>query len=110
MTVIEFMSILDEAGFAAARILLTALWQSSILIIAVGALTWKLRRRQASIRCALWIAALLAAPFLPFLKSFVAYVGAPQAPIPVLPDYEGFESAAPAKKTTSLARIFSAKS
>ena len=79
---------LDEAGFAAARFLLAALWQSSILFATIAALARLLRKRRARARHALWVAALCVAPLLPVLAALASGVGAPQAPLGVLPPYE----------------------
>ena len=77
----------DAFAFEAMRLLLAALWQSSILFLAVALLAWTLRRRRPSARCALWIAALCLAPLLPLLASLAARVGAPQRPLQLLPTY-----------------------
>jgi len=86
---------LDEAGFAAARLLLAALWQSSILFAAIAALARLLRKRRARARHALWVAALCVAPLLPVLAALASGVGAPQAPLGVLPSYEAPALVAP---------------
>ena len=49
---------LDIVGFETVKILLSLLWQSSVLLGAVGLLTYALRHRRASIRHQLWVAAL----------------------------------------------------
>ncbi len=47
---------LDIVGFETVKILLSLLWQSSILLAAVGLLTYGLRHRRASLRHQLWVA------------------------------------------------------
>jgi hypothetical protein len=71
---------LDRLGFLAVTVLLTVLWQSSILLAAAGALVLLLRRRRASVRHAVWVAALLMIPALPVLGWLASSASAPQAP------------------------------
>ena len=85
MTPLELLAGLDRVGFAAVRLLLAVLWQSSLLFVAVAGLSWLVRKRWASVRCALWIAALLIAPTLPLLTQLASKAGAPYARIAVLP-------------------------
>ena len=58
---------LDGRGSWGLRYLLSALWQSSILLRGVWILSWFLRRCRAAVRHMLWAGALLLAPFLPLL-------------------------------------------
>jgi beta-lactamase regulating signal transducer with metallopeptidase domain len=88
MTAAEMLPQLDRFGFEVAKSLLGALWQSTLLLAAVAAISWFLRRRKASLRHALWAAAIVAAPFLPFLAGSLSRSGAPQAEVAVLPSYE----------------------
>ena len=88
MISIEQWTSLDAHGFALFRILMAVLWQSSILFLAIAAVTWMLRKRRASARHAVWLAALILAPLLPLLTSFATWSGAPQAPVNVMPAYE----------------------
>ena len=78
---------LDGAGFQTMRVLLSLLWQSSILLAAAALLSGVLRRRRASVRCAVWIVALLVVPMLPLLNWAASSVGSPQAAIPAIPAY-----------------------
>jgi beta-lactamase regulating signal transducer with metallopeptidase domain len=87
MSLLELYSTLDQWGFATSRFLLSALWQSSLLFCAVIAISWLLRHRRASARHWLWTLALLTAPLLPFITSGAGHIGAPQAPVSVLPNY-----------------------
>ncbi len=84
---VEWWGALDQFGFTVMRALLCVLWQSSIVFAAMAVLVWVLRKRRATVRHALWVAALLVAPVLPLLTSLAARTGAPQAPVPVLPAY-----------------------
>jgi hypothetical protein len=59
----------------------------SILLLAAGGLAALLRRRQASVRCVIWTAALLAVPLLPLMGWALSRVEAPRAEIPVMPAY-----------------------
>ena len=62
MNAVTFWEALDRLGFETLRVLLSVLWQSSILLAAVMLIAFALRRRRASARHALWVAALLVAP------------------------------------------------
>jgi beta-lactamase regulating signal transducer with metallopeptidase domain/HEAT repeat protein len=78
---------LDRVGFQTAWVLLSALWQSSILLAAAGLLAYALRARRSSVRHAILAAAILASPLIPLLGWAVSRSGTPQAPIPVMPTY-----------------------
>jgi len=78
---------LDKAGFRAVWLLLSVLWQSSILLAAAGLLAYVLRRRRASVRHAVLAAAILAAPLVPLLGWAASRSAAPRVPIPVMPTY-----------------------
>ena len=84
---VEWWGVLDEFGFTVMRALLCVLWQSSIVFAGMGLLVWVRRGRRATVRHALWLAALLVAPVLPLLTSLGARGGAPQAPVSGLPAY-----------------------
>ena len=83
----EWWLALDRVGFRAAWVLLSALWQSSILLAAAGLLAYALRRRRATVRHAILAAAILASPLIPVLGWAASRSGTPQAPIPVMPAY-----------------------
>jgi beta-lactamase regulating signal transducer with metallopeptidase domain len=78
---------LDGIGFHVVRGLLSLLWQSSILLLAVGMVAFALRRRKASARYRLWVIALLLSPLLPALALMASRAGTPQAELPVMPVY-----------------------
>ncbi len=84
----DWWAVLDRAGFAAMRLLLSVVWQSSLLFGATALLAWALRRRSAGVRHVLWAAALLAAPLLPALGWLGSRAGAPRAEVAVMPGYE----------------------
>ncbi|MHC4414446.1 MAG: M56 family metallopeptidase [Planctomycetota bacterium] len=79
---------LDAFSFETMRVLLSVLWQSSILLGAAGLLVFALRRRSASLRHRVWTAALLLTPLLPLFTWFAAQAGSPQLHLPILPAYE----------------------
>lgn len=81
------LALLDGWGFAAARALLSLLWQTSILFAAAAALDALLRRRRPGARQRLWLLALFLVPVLPLLSGGARQAGAPQAPVPLLPVY-----------------------
>jgi len=87
MNAADWWPALDKAGFHVLRVLLSILWQSSVLLAAVGLIAWALRRRKASVRHAVWTAALLVAPFLPLIGFVASTAGTPQAEIRVVPSY-----------------------
>ena len=87
MNALHVWSSLDQIGFTTMRVLLAALWQSSILLAAIGILTWLLRKRRPSVRHALWVGGLLLGPMLPLFAAIVLRTGAPQAPVRILPTY-----------------------
>ena len=76
---------LEAVSYRGVGLLLTVLWQSSILFAGVGVLSLVLRRSRAAARHALWTIAVFLAPLLPGLTSLVSSVGAPSARIEVLP-------------------------
>lgn len=78
---------LDQAGYLAARLLLSHLWQTTVLFAAVGLLSYFLRSQSASVRRGLWLTALLVAPTLPFLSPLITQFGAPHVRVLVLPSY-----------------------
>jgi len=93
----ELLGFLDRAGFAALRVLVAGLWQSSILFAAAAAILWALRKRRAYARHAILVGALVVAPLLPLISSAVSKSGAPQKAVRVLPSYgERERYAAPA--------------
>jgi len=83
----EFWAGLDRAGFQALRVLLSVLWQSSILLGAVALISLALRRKRAAARHVVWLGALLAVPVLPVLAWALSHVGTPQARVAVMPAY-----------------------
>lgn len=83
MTLVQLWAKLNPFGLAWAHYLLTLLWQSSLLLVGVGILTWCLRRRSASLRHTLWVGAILLIPVLPLLTSTATRFGSPQLPVRV---------------------------
>lgn len=79
--------VFDRIGFHAAAFLLSALWQSTLLFLAVATIGFALRRRRSSARHALWFLALVIAPVLPLCASGAKRLGTPQAPVAMLPSY-----------------------
>ena len=79
---------LDALGFDAIRVVLSILWQSSILLGAAGLLVFALRRRSAALRHRVWTAALLLTPLIPVLTWVASQAGSPQLQIPIIPTFE----------------------
>ncbi|MCH8824839.1 MAG: PD40 domain-containing protein [Planctomycetes bacterium] len=78
---------LDAIGFDAIRIMLSILWQSSILLGAAALLVYALRRRSAALRHRVWASALLLTPLIPALTWLASQTGSPQLHIPIIPAY-----------------------
>jgi beta-lactamase regulating signal transducer with metallopeptidase domain len=87
MTFADLWMVLDRAGFETMRALFSVLWQSSILLGAVGLLALALRRRSAAARQTIWAVAIVLTPLLPILAHLATSAAVPQAPIPVMPEY-----------------------
>lgn len=87
MSASDILRMFDEVGFESARILISVLWQSSVLFGGVAVLSWMLRGRGASARRALWVCGVLAVPVLPLLVCLGALAGAPRAPVRIMPVY-----------------------
>ncbi len=97
---------LDRLGFAALRLLLSALWQSSLLIAAIAVVALLLRRRRAAVRHAVWVAALVLTPVLPLLSWAAAQAGTPQAAVRVVSTYPPrYYSTRPRVPTAHLPRV-----
>ncbi len=82
-----WLTIIDSTGFHTVRILLSILWQSSILLGMVAILAYILRRKKESVRYTLWVAAILIIPILPLLTFGVAKIGTPRKELSVIPAY-----------------------
>ncbi|MFC1693059.1 carboxypeptidase regulatory-like domain-containing protein [Candidatus Latescibacterota bacterium] len=83
----EILSMLDNTGFHTISMLLSVLWQSSILLCIIGILSYVLRRRKATVRHTLWVCAVLVIPFLPIMTFSISNLGTPQKELAVLPVY-----------------------
>lgn len=94
MNAVNVLSALNSFGFAVISMLVSLLWQSSILIAASGILVFLLRRKNESVRHSLLVAVILIVPVLPFLSRVltVAETGLPHKEIPVLPGYSAPQS------------------
>ena len=88
MNAASLLTSLDSAGFTVLRIFLSVLWQSTIVLIAAGVLTWFLRWRGDSVRHILWTGAVCIIPLLPLLTWGAARLGSPRAEIQVIRPYK----------------------
>lgn len=88
MSLTDILMLLDGIGFKVMTALLSVLWQSTILLVTAGALTFFLRKRSAAVRHAIWTVAALAIPFLPLLSINTADRGPLSTEIAILPLYE----------------------
>lgn len=80
-----FWQTLDAAGLATVELLLSLLWQSSIVLGVAAVLAYALRRTKAAVRQRVWVVALVVTPALPLLTWIAVQVGLPQTPLVVLP-------------------------
>jgi beta-lactamase regulating signal transducer with metallopeptidase domain/protocatechuate 3,4-dioxygenase beta subunit len=87
MNVINILLTLDSFGFSILRILLSVLWQSTIILAAAGALAWFLKKRGARVCHIIWTVAVCLIPILPLLNWGAASLGSPRAEIQVFQPY-----------------------
>jgi beta-lactamase regulating signal transducer with metallopeptidase domain len=92
MNAASLFSYLDSAGYDVLRILLSVLWQSTIVLAAAWALARFLRRRGVGIRHLLWTAAVCILPLLPLLTWGAARLGTPRAEIQIFLPYAAPEA------------------
>ena len=83
----SWLTALDSLGYDGARMLISLLWQSTIVFVVCGGLGFLLRKRNASTRHTLWTAALMSLPFLTIVALFPRNAPLPVSPIPVFPNY-----------------------
>lgn len=83
----DILQTLDMAGYSLFELIASLLWQSSILLAAIGVISYVLRRRNPTIRYMLWVSALAILPFLPIITQGLTALGTPQKEIAVMPDY-----------------------
>jgi len=87
MNAAEWLIRLDGIGFHTVRILLSILWQSSIVFIAALILTRILYKRSAALRHLIWVGAVLAVPLIPPLTLTFEALNTPRTPIEIIPSY-----------------------
>jgi Zn-dependent protease with chaperone function len=78
---------LDAFGFHAIGVLLSVLWQSSLLLGVAAVLAHLMRRQSAAARHAVWVAALALVALLPLMGWLASRASLPQAQIQVIPAY-----------------------
>ena len=67
MNISFLLAELDSVRFLAISTFLSVLWQSSIVLVVIGILTYILRRKKESLRYSLWVTGILVIPVLPLL-------------------------------------------
>ena len=87
MNVSDWLSTLDNMGFLTFRMLVSVLWQSSIILGAVCMLAYMLRLCKESVRHTIWVAAIFVIPLIPMLTLGMSKIGSPQTEISVMPVY-----------------------
>jgi len=75
MNVTDVLEAFDSGGFQVFRVMISILWQSSIVFGAVFGITLVLKRNRAAVRHAIWVAALLAVPVIPVLSLILTSAG-----------------------------------
>ncbi len=88
MDMVAWLLRLDLWGFQVVTMLLSILWQSSIVIAVAGILSYMLRKSKASVRHTLWAVSVLSVPLIPFLGWVADMAGTPRTPIPFIPVQE----------------------
>jgi len=83
----EILILLDGWGYQAVRMLISLLWQSSILLAGVGALSLALRRHTAAARHALWTAGIFLAPLIPVIMLALFGMTTSRPGIAIMPEH-----------------------
>jgi len=83
----DWLLSLDNIGFIVVRALLSILWQSSILLCAIGLIIYLLRHRKDTVGHILWVGAVIMIPLIPLLSWGLLKIGPPHAIISVMPSY-----------------------
>ncbi|MBN1294320.1 MAG: hypothetical protein JXB48_20965, partial [Candidatus Latescibacteria bacterium] len=87
MITAELLSGFNRIAYEVMHYLLSVLWQSTILISAVGLLSFLLCRKNVKIRHGLLVGVMLIIPVLPLLSSLAGQSGVHRKEIAVLPAY-----------------------
>ncbi|HDY90466.1 MAG TPA: hypothetical protein ENH82_20400 [bacterium] len=87
MNTFNLLILLDAIGFHTIKMLISLLWQSSILIGVISLIVFILKKRSAAIRHILWTSLLTLLPVIPILAWLASVIGTPQAEIHVIPSY-----------------------
>ena len=87
MSAHSIFTVLDAVGYEAGRLLLTLLWQSSIVFPAAWVLLRLLRSARAAVRFGILITAVLTVPILPAVTWLSAALETPRHELTVIPGY-----------------------
>ena len=105
----HFWAGLDAWGYLAAEGMLSLLWQSSILLLAVALVAHALRRRPAKVRHAVWTAGLLTVALVPLANGLGSRFDALQRPVAVMPAYHSTAAPPAGAGAASPSRLPSAR-
>ncbi len=81
------MRMLDETGYRILPLLLSMLWQSSLLLLPLAVFPRVFRVRSAPFWKYCWLAAIIAIPLIPLANMAAARLGVPRAQVEVIPQY-----------------------
>ena len=101
MSIADIFAASDRIGYLVFRVLITTLWQSSILFVCAAVLVYFLRNRRETVRYSVWVAAILAMPILPLIVWGISGLETPRTEIPVLPAYSAPQPAPIARPSAS---------
>ncbi|MFC1490501.1 M56 family metallopeptidase [Candidatus Latescibacterota bacterium] len=87
MYTIDWLSSLDSIGFQVFCFLISVLWQSLILLSAIGLLAYFFKFKKETTGYFLWVAAIVIIPSIPFLTHLISIAGTPNTEISIIPSY-----------------------
>ncbi|MFC1651104.1 M56 family metallopeptidase [Candidatus Latescibacterota bacterium] len=87
MYTIDWLSSLDSIGFQVFRILISVLWQSSILLGAIGILAYLFKLKKETAGYFLWVTAIIIIPSIPLLTRGISISGPSNFALSIMPPY-----------------------
>ena len=88
MSADSIFAVLDAVGYEAGRLLLTLLWQSSIVFLVAWVLLQLLRNARAAVRFGIIITAVLTVPILPVFSRLSSVFDTPKHELNIIPRYQ----------------------
>ncbi|MFC1538699.1 M56 family metallopeptidase [Candidatus Latescibacterota bacterium] len=83
----DWLSSIDSFGFQIFSILISVLWQSSILLCAIGIIAYFFKLKNETAVYFLWVAAIIIIPSIPFLTRVISISVSPNTAISIIPSY-----------------------